>query len=60
MSETKMTTYEFISKKIDQLTRAGQSPSINIGQREQYFTEAQRLRETLESLSVEEAECVLS
>lgn len=50
-----MTTYEKLSSKIDKLVEQGQRPDISVGQREAYFAEAQKLREILETMTIEEA-----
>lgn len=53
-----MTAYEKLSIMIDKLVEQGQRQDISVGQREAYFAEAQKLRETLESMTIEEAERV--
>lgn len=53
-----MTAYEKLSSMIDKLVEQGQRPDISVGQREAYFAEAQKLRDILESMTVEEAERV--
>ena len=53
-----MTAYEKLSTMIDKLVEQGQRPDINVGQREAYYVEAQKLREILEALTIEEAERV--
>ena len=50
-----MTTYEKLSSMIDRLVEQGQRNDISVGQREACFAEAQKLREALEDLTVEEA-----
>ena len=50
-----MTAYEQLMAKIDSLVEQGHRPDISIGQREAYYIEAQRLREALEDMTIEEA-----
>jgi hypothetical protein len=40
---------------IDNLVEQGQRPDISVGQRDAYYTEAQKLREIRDSMTVEEA-----
>lgn len=53
-----MTAYEKLSSMIDKLVERGQRLDISVGQREACFAEAQKLREMLEDLTIEEAERV--
>lgn len=50
-----MTAYEKLSSMIDKLVEQGQRPDISVGQREEYYAEAQKLRETLDTMTIEEA-----
>lgn len=53
-----MTAYEQLVSMIDKLVEQGQKPDISVGQREAYYAEAQKLREILETMTIEEAERV--
>ena len=50
-----MTAYEKLTDMIDKYVEQGQKPDISVGQRETYYTEAQKLREIRDSMTVEEA-----
>lgn len=50
-----MTAYEQLVSMIDKLVEQGQRPDVSVGQRESYYTEAQKLREIRDSMTVEEA-----
>lgn len=50
-----MTAYEKLTAMIDNLVEQGQRPDISVGQRDAYFAEAQKLREILETMTIEEA-----
>lgn len=52
-----MTAYEQLMEKIDRLIEQGQRLDVSVGQREAYYREAQRLREALDDMTIEEAGC---